>query len=102
LPDWAGNYADQPGRVYAQILDDEWTGESPTGAFWRPIRLVSDTRLAAMATDVSQYTFAAPPTGDITVEVRLIYRRAFQQLMEWKGWTDADIVMEKETKTIVN
>ena len=100
LPDWAGNYSDQPGRVFAQVLEDEWTGESPTAAFWRPIRVVTDTRLAAMATDVSTYTFAAPANGPITVEARLIYRRAFQQLMEWKGWTDPDIVMEAETVVV--
>ena len=100
LPDWTGNYADQPGQVYAQILEDEWTGESPTGAFWRPIRVVGDTRLAAMATDVSRYTFAAPGNGPTTIEARLIYRRAFQQLMEWKGWTDPDIVMETETVAV--
>jgi hypothetical protein len=102
LPDWTGNYAGQPGQSYAQILKDEWTGESPTGAFWRPIEVVSDTRLAAMTTDTSRYTFAAPTTGAINVEARLIYRRAFQQLMEWKGWTDPDIVMEAETIKIVN
>ena len=97
LPDWTGDYADQPGRYYAKILEDEWTGESPTGAYWRDIRLVEDTRLAAFETDVSQYTFAAPADGPATVEVRLIFRRAFQQLMEWKGWDDPDIVMEHET-----
>jgi hypothetical protein len=100
LPDWTGNYAEQPGRVFAQILEDEWTGESPTGAFWRPIRIVSDNRLAAMATDVSRYTFTLPPGGPITVEARLIYRRAFQQLMTWKGWTDPDILMESEIMTV--
>jgi hypothetical protein len=97
LPTWTGNYAGQPGRAFALILEDEWTGESPTAAFWRPIRLVEDTRLAAMATDVSHYTFAAPANGPITVEARLIFRRAFQQLMTWKGWTDPDILMESET-----
>jgi hypothetical protein len=97
LPDWTGNYAGQPGKGYAQILKDEWTGEAPTGAIWRPIRLVSDNRLAALATDISRYTFAAPPTGPSTIEVRLVFRRAFQQLMEWKGWTDPDIIMESET-----
>lgn len=100
LPDWTGNYAGRPGQVYAQILEDEWTGESPTGAFWRPIRLISDTRLKAMATDVSEYTFTAPAGGSATIEVRLIYRRAFQQLMQWKGWTDPDMVMEEATLTV--
>jgi hypothetical protein len=34
LPAWTGNYANQPGRYYAKIIEDEWTGEAPTGAFW--------------------------------------------------------------------
>ncbi len=97
LPDWTGNYAGQSGQYYAKILEDEWTGESPTGAYWRDIRLVEDTRLAAFATDVSQYAFAAPAEGSATVEARLIFRRAFQELMEQKGWDDPDIVMEEET-----
>lgn len=97
LPDWTGDYAGQPGQYYAKILEDEWTGESPTGAYWRDIRLVEDTRLAAFATDVSRYTFPAPAGSPVTVEARLIFRRAFQQLMEWKGWDDPDIVMEEET-----
>lgn len=97
LPDWTGEYAGQPGWYYAKILEDEWTGESPTGAYWRDIRLVEDTRLPAFATDASRYTFAAPAEGSATVEARLIFRRAFQQLMEWKGWDDPDIVMEEET-----
>jgi hypothetical protein len=100
LPDWTGDYAGQPGRYYAKILEDEWTGESPTGAYWRDIRLVEDTRLAAFETDVSQYTFVAPTSGPVTVEARLIFRRAFQQLMVWKGWDDPDIVMEEESITV--
>jgi hypothetical protein len=100
LPDWTGDYAGQPGQYYAKILEDEWTGESPTGAYWRDIHLVEDTRLAAFETDVSQYAFAAPGDGAVTIEVRLIFRRAFQQLMEWKGWDDPDIVMEQETVVV--
>jgi hypothetical protein len=100
LPDWSGNYAGQPGRGYAKILQDEWTGESPTAAYWRPVSIVTDTRLAAFATDTSRYTFAAPANGVVTVEAHLIFRRAFQQLAEQKGWTDPDIVMEEETVVV--
>jgi len=100
LPEWAGDYAGQAGRYYAKILQDEWTGETPTGAYWRDIRLVEDTRLAAFATDTSQYAFAAPAGGTITVEARLIFRRAFQELMEQKGWDDPDILMEEETISV--
>jgi hypothetical protein len=102
LPDWTGDYADQPGRYFAKILEDEWTGESPTGAYWRDIRLVEDTRLAAFDTDVSRYTFATPATGTATIEVQLVFRRAFQQLMDWKGWDDPDILMEQETLMLTN
>lgn len=97
LPTWAGNYAGQPGRAYAKILEDEWTGESPTGAIWRPVKIVEDTRLAALTSDVSRYLFDAPDDGSATVKVRLLYRKAFQQLAQWKGWDDADIVMEEAT-----
>ncbi len=97
LPEWTGDYAGRPGQYYAKILEDEWTGESPTAAYWRDIRLVEDTRLPAFATDVSRYAFAAPAEGSVTVEARLVFRRAFQQLMEWKGWDDPDILMEEET-----
>ncbi len=100
LPDWTGNYAEQAGRYYAKILEDEWTGESPTAAYWRNIHLVEDTRLAAWATDISRYAFKAPLEGPITVEARLIFRRAFQELMAQKGWDDPDIVMEEETIVI--
>ncbi len=57
LPDYAGNYASQPGKSFAKILRDEWTGETPTAAYWRPVTIVEDTRLAAMATDTTRYTF---------------------------------------------
>ena len=100
LPEWAGDYAGQAGRYYAKVLEDEWTGETPTGAYWRDIRLVEDTRLAAFATDTSQYAFSAPVEGTITVDARLVFRRAFQELMEQKGWDDPDILMEDETITV--
>jgi hypothetical protein len=63
---------------------------------------VEDTRIAAFETATSRYGFAL---GDglsepVTVEVRLIFRRAFQSLMEIKGWDDPDIVMEEETLVI--
>jgi hypothetical protein len=100
LPTWTGNFAGQPGWYYAKILEDEWTAEFPTAAFWRDIHLVEDTRLAPLATDVSQYSFEAPAAGPITVEAKLVFRRAFHKLMEQKGWNDPDIVMEEETVVI--
>ena len=95
LPEWTGDFAGKPGHAYAKILQDEWTGEFPTGAIWRPVQIKEDTRLAAMSSDVSQYTFAAPDDGSATVKVQVLYRKAFQQLAEWKGWDDPVVVMEK-------
>ena len=49
-----------------------------------------------MATDTSTYTFTAPGGGQATVEVTLLYRRAFKALMEQKGWDMPDIVVARE------
>lgn len=95
LPEYAGNYASHPGKSFAKILKDEWTGEAPTGAYWRPVTIIEDTRLAALATDVSQYTFELPQGSAAQVKVTLIFRRAFQKLAEQKGWNDPDIIMEE-------
>jgi hypothetical protein len=85
--------------MFAKVLQDEWTGEMPTGAYWRPVKLISDTRLPALETDVSYYLFPLPEgiDKDTVVEARLIFRRAYQQLQEWKGWTDPDILMAQNT-----
>jgi len=91
-----GYYAGLPGKVFAKILEELWTEVSPTGAYWNPTRLVSDNRLAAMATDTSTYTFSAPGRGQVTIEVTLLYRRAFKALMEQKEWDVPDIVVAQE------
>ena len=90
LPDWAGDLAGKPGRGYAKVLEELWTEIAPSGAYWNPIRLVSDTRLPARATDFSHYRFAVAQ-GDAVVTARLIYRRAFQKLARQKGWDLRDI-----------
>jgi hypothetical protein len=108
LPDWCGigdpalgHYAGLPGTAYARILQELWTEVSPTGAYWNPTRVVSDNRLAAFASDTPNYVFAAPDTaGPITVEVTLLFRRAFIELTDQKGWDVPDIVMEHATLTI--
>ncbi|HET7010614.1 MAG TPA: carboxypeptidase regulatory-like domain-containing protein [Anaerolineales bacterium] len=89
-----GFYAGRPGRLFARTLQELWTEVSPTGAYWNPTRLLSDTRLAALAEDVSRYTFADASDRKITVRVRLIFRRAFIELMQQKGWDLPDTSME--------
>jgi len=100
LPDWAGDYANAPGQYYAKIIRDKWSGEVPTGAYWREIELVEDTRILAQATSESLYQFQAPATAGATVEIQLIYRRAYQQLIDWKAWPDQDILMAHQTLTV--
>ena len=97
LPDYSGNYAGQPGKSFAKVLKDEWTGEAPTAAYWRPVSILSDTRLAAMATDKTSYTFDLPAGKVAKVKAQLFFRRAFQELAEQKGWNDPDILMEEST-----
>jgi hypothetical protein len=95
LPEWMGDYSGWPGTYFAKILKDEWSGEYPTAAYWRDISLVEDTRIAAFETAKSQFVFEAENEGPYKVDVQLLYRRAYQLLMEQKGWTDPDILMEE-------
>jgi hypothetical protein len=102
VPEWGGvgdasqgYYAGLPGKAYAKVLEDLWTGLSPTMAYWNPTRVLSDNRLAAFETDTSTYVFAAPGEGEVVVEVTLIFRRAFIDVMDWKDWDTPDIVMER-------
>jgi hypothetical protein len=104
VPEWGGvgdpehgYYAGLPGKGFARVLEELWTGISPSGAYWNPTQVLSDNRLAAMATDASTYTFAAPEKGPVTVEVTLLFRRAFIELMDQKGWDVPDIVMAQQT-----
>ena len=71
-------------------------GSFPTGAYWNPTRILSDNRIPAFGSDSGTYTFTAPADGGATIEVTLLYRRAFIDLMDWKGWDVPDIVMEAE------
>lgn len=107
LPDWVGtgdpetgNYAGLPGVAYAKVLEELWTGMSPTGAYWNPTRVVSDNRIAALESDTTTYEYAAPAAGPITIDIKLLFRRAFIDLMEQKGWAVPDIEMERLSMTI--
>ena len=94
LPDWAGDMAGEAGQGFAKILRDTLTDEEPTFAHWRMVVIAQDTRIPALTTHSSSYVFEG--ASDSQVAVQLIYRRAFQQLQEWKGWTDPDILLATE------
>lgn len=102
LPAWAGDLAGEAGQGFAKILRDTLTGEEPTFSHWRMVELVEDTRIPAHSTSEATFRFGTTADGSdsdvdgITIEAKLIYRRAFQQLQEWKGWTDPDIILASQ------
>jgi hypothetical protein len=95
-----GYYAGQAGKIYAKILMELWTEVTPTAAYWNPTRVVSDNRIPTFGSDSATYTFNAPVQGDASIQVRLLYRRAFIQLMDWKSWAVPDIVMDQKSLVV--
>jgi hypothetical protein len=101
LPDWAGDLAGEPGVYFAKILEQLWTEVAPTAAYWTQTRIVEDTRIPARETRTSRYAFDAQPArGTVTVEARLIFRRAYYELLQQKRWETPDIPMEHSTTTV--
>jgi len=94
-----GYYAGRPGTAYAKILQEMWTEVTPSGAYWNPTRIASDNRIPAMGSDITSYIFQTSEvskTSEVFVEVKLLFRRAFIELMDQKGWDDPDILMAEE------
>ena len=107
IPEWGGvgdpkegYYAGLPGKGYAKILEEIWTGISPSGAYWNPTRVLSDNRIAAYEEDSSSYVFAPLSEGAVNITIRLLFRRAFIDLMELKKWDTPDILMYQKNVTI--
>ena len=107
IPAWGGVgdpnlgcYADLPGKGFAKILSELWTEMEPTGSYWNPTRITSDNRIAAFESDTSTYIFAAQANGKISIKITLLFRRAFKELMDQKGWDVPDIIMEEEVLTV--
>ncbi len=106
VPAWGGtgtamnDYAGKPGKGYAKVLQELWTEVSPTIAYWRQTKILEDTRIPARATDVTNYRFQSPASGNITIEAILIYRRAFIELATVKKWDLSDIEMNRTTVTL--
>jgi hypothetical protein len=107
VPEWVGEgnpderyYAGLPGKAYAKVLQEMRTGVIPSGAYWNKTQIVSDNRIAAFASDNSTYTFRTPENGTTGVTVTLLFRRAFIELMDQKGWNTPDIIMAQESISI--
>lgn len=103
IPFWAdddvpgpqpGDYAGQPGKGYARILEGRING---TGPVVRPVLFIdaesvfSNTLIPAGQTDATAFSFALPPgiqpDDVVDVRLRLLYRRAFRATAVTKGWT---------------
>ena len=96
LPDWTGDYKKTPGIYFAKILEELWTEVSPSGAYWMQTRIIEDTRLPALETQKTEFVFKSPENSIVNINVSLIFRRAFFNLMIQKGWNTPDILMEEE------
>jgi hypothetical protein len=103
IPEWGGigepsqgYYAGQPGTIYAKVLQELWTYIYPTGAYWNPTRILSDNRIPALETDSTTYRFIAPTEGEVALEIKLVFRRAFIELIEQKGWDTPDILIAQQ------
>jgi hypothetical protein len=107
IPQWCGvgdpndgYYGGLPGKAFAKVLEELWTEISPTGAYWNPTRLLSDNRIAAFAADSSTYTFVTTADDKVTVDVVLLFRRAFIDLASQKDWERHDIMMESKVISV--
>ncbi len=86
--------AGRPGRGFARVLEGRINGQGPVV---RPVLFIdaegvyADTRIASGAEDLSHYRFLLPVLPDglhqATVRARLLYRRAWRELAQVKGWT---------------
>jgi hypothetical protein len=104
LPDWCGKgdklegyYAGLPGMAYAKILREYWTEKEPTGAYWKQTQITMDNRIKSFETSTTNYTFSAPKNGKTRLEIKLLFRRAYIELMDQKGWNRDDIIIALET-----
>ena len=103
LPAWtgvgdpdSGFYAGQAGMAFAKVLGEQWTNVQPTGAYWNPTYLVSDNRLFPFEERIIDFNFATHQNAPAEIHIRLLYRRAFIELANQKGWNVNDILMEEQ------
>jgi hypothetical protein len=58
------------------------------------VRIMSDTRIPALVTDVSTYEFSVSESDTpITVTTKLIYRDTFKNWADMKKWVLNDVLL---------
>lgn len=93
LPADAGWGVNQPGLLFAKVLED-YDGQSPV-PFWHPSRIREDTRLEPGKTRTATWTFPGPNVR--AVQVKLTYYRFPPQVSRSKGWPDDAVVVYEKT-----
>ena len=99
VPEWGGAVAGMPGAGFAKVLRDVDTGQAPVISYWRQALIESDTRIAAMESDVSKYSFQADDTV-ATVSVRVYFRRLFELIADRYEWDTGEVLMEERILTV--
>jgi hypothetical protein len=95
VPVWAApDYGGYAGQIFANILKDKDTNVAPSFSYWNPVEnawVGSDTRLLPWVPAQSDYAFAAPYDRSAKITVKLIYRKAFMNVVQQKGWHFGDL-----------
>jgi hypothetical protein len=90
IPVWAvPDHAGYAGQIFANILKDKDTNLAPSFAYWNPVESAwdgADTRLVPGVPVQGIYAFAAPYDRSATITAKLIYRRAFKNVVDQKSW----------------
>ena len=89
-----GDYAGHAGKGFAKVLEGRINGQ---GQVVRPVmfidgeRVFASTAILSGATDTTAVEFELPPGvpagAIVSVEAKLLYRRAFRAYQVSKGWT---------------
>jgi hypothetical protein len=98
IPEWGGEYAGQPGRAYAKVLEDLAEGDSPVVSYWKQTKIVSDNRIPALGSDTAQFRFSDCNECDhVQVRATVLLRRTFAEIAAAKGWAMPDMLLAKVT-----
>jgi nitrate/TMAO reductase-like tetraheme cytochrome c subunit len=95
LPEWAGDFAGDPGECFAKILQDALSQEYPVVSYWSPTLLHSDNRLQANETRTIRFSFERAQ-DDMKIHIQVFFRRLFQPIAEEYGWDMSELLLGEE------
>jgi hypothetical protein len=93
IPPWVGSLEGRAGTVYAKLLQDVASGEWPVVSYWKHAIIRDDTRIPALGSSMTSFTFAGGPGA--TVTARVLFRRLYEPIAERYGWDLGEVVMEE-------